>query len=89
MTAEKWVPRLPRMKITLTLLTSPSDEQGKPVKTFTVRTNNPGKAQAIVIRHLVETARKLFGSNMTVKADNSIWGGYYFNRANGDALVVR
>lgn len=77
------------MKITLTLLTDVSDEQGKPVKTFTVRTNHPGKAQAIVLRHLVETARSLFGDNMAVRADQSIWGGYYYNKANGDALVVR
>jgi len=77
------------MKITLTLLTSPTNEMGTTVKSFTVRTNNPGRAQMTVLRHLVETARKLFGENMMAKADNSIWGGYYVNRANGDALVIR
>lgn len=77
------------MKITFHLITDLANEQGTIVKSFNVNTRLPHRAQATVIARLTETAKALFGPNIAVRADQSIWGGYFYDKSNGNALIAR
>lgn len=78
------------MKIEIRLLDDLKNENGRLLEIVETKGTNYSRTQEVAVSAMIRHAAEIFGQdNYQGVTDQSIFGGYYRNKTNGDCIVAR